>query len=75
MATFQDIAEQMKGLKEGDPVALKLMYQGHFRSIEGTVKSAGAVPSLVTEDGKLVVIRAVMMMDGHTYEFSSITKR
>ena len=50
MATFQDIENQMRVLREGDPVVLKLMYKGHFRSIHGTVKDVGPVPSIVTDD-------------------------
>lgn len=74
MATFQDIEKQVRVLREGDPVILKLIYKGHFRAIHGTVKDAGTVPSIVTDDGKVIIIRAVMMLDGKTYEFSSITK-
>ena len=74
MATFQDIENQMRQLREGDLVILKLIYKGHFRAIHGTVKDVGPVPSIVTDDGKVHIIRAVMMLDGKTYEFSSISK-
>lgn len=74
MATLADIAQHVKNLKENDPVVLKLIHRGHFRAINGFMKAAGTIPSMVTEDGQLLIIRPVMILDGQTYEYSSIAK-
>ncbi len=73
MPTFSDVNEQIKKIKINDRVALKLMYNGQFVTMWGTVQKLAPAPIVLTEDGQTVVVRPIVMMNGRTYDFSSIT--
>jgi hypothetical protein len=74
MPTFNDVNEQMKTIKVNDRVALKMMYHGTFTTLWGTVQKLTPAPVLLTDEGQTIVVRPIIMFNGKTYDFSSISK-